>query len=78
LANIIGFFGKDRRYKWQDDGWELPEPEYKYCPIHPANRLIHFSGENPDILRCPKCGISYNEYKTEGDTKKPKRHVVRK
>jgi hypothetical protein len=22
--------------------------------------------------------ISYNEYKTEGDPKKPKRHVVRK
>jgi hypothetical protein len=25
-----------------------------------------------------KVVISYNEYKTEGDPKKPKRHVVRK
>jgi hypothetical protein len=62
--NMIGFNWPKgaRRYKFQDDDWVMLEPEYKYCVIHPSNRLVKYVDGDPDKLYCPECG--YHEQKS--------------
>jgi hypothetical protein len=49
-----------------DDDWQMPEEEYKFCKIHPSNRLVESIDGDPDKLYCSICG--YHE-------KKPKMFV---
>jgi len=59
--NMIGFgreWQRARRYnyKWQDQNWQMPEEEYRFCIIHTSNILVPFIDGDPDQLYCPTCG----------------------
>jgi hypothetical protein len=59
---MIGFFGNPKRYKFQEDGWDYPEPiPQKFCIIHPGVPVVQMKGEDPKLLFCRDCGTPVRE-----------------
>jgi hypothetical protein len=43
---MIGFFGNPKRYKFQEDGWDYPEPiPQKFCVVHPGIPVVPMMGK---------------------------------
>jgi uncharacterized C2H2 Zn-finger protein len=55
--NLIGFNFPDKRYKWQGDGWVMPEKIYKTCPYHHC--ILVPKLDDKDMLQCPECGTPF-------------------
>jgi hypothetical protein len=63
--NLIGFNFPDKRYKWQGDGWVMPEPIYRTCPMHPG-RILFQKKDDKDTLQCPECGSCFSTQELTG------------
>jgi hypothetical protein len=55
MVNIIGFFGRPKRYKWQNEDWQELEPERRYCTIHIGTELVPKKNQKGTYW-CPICG----------------------